>query len=108
VSFEIAQAGDDVELVKAILFTDRVVLDVQVISSSKKRVTTRSYKNYADKTITEWRQIVTLDFNFSFIFEGEIREKSMKATCSSVKDIKHTAFQAARNFLKENQVNISR
>jgi hypothetical protein len=108
ISFEIIQEGDDIELVKRILFTDRTILKIEVTSSDKKRVSTGSYYKSNGQKVNEWKQVLSIRFKAFICYQGDIIEKLMSAQCRFTSDIESACFETVSEFLNENKISLKR
>lgn len=100
VSFEIAQRGNDVDLVEAILFGSSDILKIDVRHTQKSRKTTAKYENYAGQTIVEWEQIIKVYFSAYIIYNNTIHCVELSTKCRYKSDIKLACYKSIREYLK--------
>ncbi|GAF95976.1 unnamed protein product, partial [marine sediment metagenome] len=93
VSFEIVQEGDDIDLVKAILFGSSDILKIEVHYTQKSRETTAKYENYAGQTIVEWKQIIKVYFSAYIVYNNTVSCIELSTKCRYKSDIKTACYK---------------
>ena len=99
VSFEIVQEGDDIDLVRAILFGSSDILKIEVRHTQKSRETTAKYENYAGQTIVEWKQIIKVYFSAYIVYNNTVRCIELSTKCRYKSDIKTACYKTIREYL---------